>query len=134
MGLVDPDTDEILTEAERIGNCVPWLDSLPPAVTRRVPTVTFEDYSGSEQTRSVYPVGYRVRWPELPALLNVGETVFQRAKGGVSAVGTQVAVTRIYDDMAASSWDNAAGNIVMAPAGRHPLRGAAHRPAGRGGG
>ena len=117
MGLVDPDTNEVLSEAERIGICVPWLDSLSSGSYPAGSTVTFEDYSGSEQTRSVYPVGYRVRWPELPALLNVGETVFQRAKGGVSAVGTQVAVTRIYDDIAASSWDNAAETIVMAPAG-----------------
>ncbi len=73
--------------------------------------------SGVEQTGYVYPVGYRVRWPELPALLNVGETVFQRAKGGVSAVASQVAVTRIYDDLAESTWDNDAGVIAMAPAG-----------------
>ena len=117
LGLVDPDTNEVLSEAERIGICVPWLDSLSSGSYPAGSTVTFEDYSGSEQTRSVYPVGYRVRWPELPALLNVGETVFQRAKGGVSAVGTQVAVTRIYDDIAASSWDNAAETIIMAPAG-----------------
>ena len=117
LGLVDPDTNAILSEAERIGICVPWLDSLSSGSYPAGSTVTFEDYSGSEQTRSVYPVGYRVRWPELPALLNVGETVFQRAKGGVSAVGTQVAVTRIYDDIAASSWDNAAETIIMAPAG-----------------
>ncbi len=115
LGLVDGETAEVLTEEERIGKCIPWLDSLssyPPESQ-----VTYEDYSGEEQTRNVYPVSYHVRWPELPALLNVGETVFQRAKGGVSAVGSQVAVTRIYDDLAESTWDNDAEAIAMDPAG-----------------
>ena len=42
-------------------------------------------------------------------MLNVGEAVFQRAKGGVSAVGSQVAVTRIYDDLAESTWETTRG-------------------------
>ena len=32
-------------------------------------------------------------------------------------MGSQVAVTRIYDDLAESTWDNDAGVIAMAPAG-----------------
>ena len=55
----------------------------------------------------------RQRWPDLPALLNVGETVYQRAKGGVSAVATQVAVARIYDDLAPGRWNNDVGRIEI---------------------
>ncbi len=116
-GLLDPETGEVLTEEERIGKCMPWLDNLNVDAYPAGSEVTYQDYSGEEQTGNVYPVGYRVRWPELPALLNVGETVYQRAKSGVSAIGSQVAVTRIYDDIAASQWDNDAGAIAMDPAG-----------------
>ncbi len=106
------------TEAGRVGKCVPWLDNLPESAYPDGTTpVEYVDQAGGDQERMVFPVSYRVSWPQLPALLNVGETVFQRAKGGVSAVGTQAAVTRIYDDLAASTWDNDVQNVVMDPNG-----------------
>jgi hypothetical protein len=77
------------------GKCVPWLHKLAAG--------TLDD-PGSDF--DIYPVTYKVRWPDLPALLNVGETVYQRAKQGVSAVASQVAVSRIYDDLAQGYWNN----------------------------
>ena len=52
-------------------------------------------------------------WPDLPALLTVGETVYERAKGGVSGVAAQMAVSRIYDDLAPGVWDNDANQIMI---------------------
>ena len=57
---------------------------------------------------------YRMRWPDQPAVLNVGETVYQRAKGGVSEVAGQEAVARIYDDLAPGRWNNQDGRIEIA--------------------
>jgi len=105
-------------EAERTGKCVPWLDSLPtasyPAGTE---PVSYTDDEGNTQERMVYPVTYAVRWPDLPALLNVGETVYERAKGGVSAVASQVAVSRIYDDLAHGEWNNETQQIEIGGSG-----------------
>ena len=69
-GLLDPETGEVLTEEERIGQCMPWLDNLSTYPSGS--EVTYEDPSGVEQNRQVYPVGYRVRWPELPAAAERG--------------------------------------------------------------
>lgn len=106
------------TEAERVGKCVPWLDSLPEAeYPPGAQPVSYTDDEGNSQERMVYPVTYAARWPDLPALLNVGETVYQRAKSGVSAIAAQVAVSRIYDDLAHGEWNNETQQVEVGATG-----------------
>ena len=117
----------ILTEAERVGKCVPWLDELPEdAYPPGTEPIDYVDSFGSERADMVYPVAYATSWPALPGLLNVGETVYERAKGGVSAIASQVAVARIYDDLAGGDVeqrDRRGGDQGQGP--RH-LPGSAH--------
>jgi len=95
LGLVDPlHSDVALTPEQQVGKCVPWMDWLPEAETKSVTSV---DYQGKTLTTKVLPVGYHAVWPDLPPLLTVGETVYQRSKAGVSGVASQAAVSRIYD-------------------------------------
>ncbi|RME80717.1 MAG: PKD domain-containing protein, partial [Caldilineae bacterium] len=63
-------------------------------------------------TTTVLNVGYHAVWPPLPPLLSVGETVYERAKSGISGVANQLAVSRIYDDLAPGEWDEASQRIV----------------------
>nr|MBC8447967.1 VCBS repeat-containing protein [Chloroflexota bacterium] len=65
------------------------------------------------QSVRVLPVAYHADWPDLPPLLSVGETVYERAKSGISGVANQLAVSRIYDDLAPGAWDNDAAKIVI---------------------
>ncbi len=101
MGL-DPSS-----EAARVGSCVPWMDKLASGA------VTYPGFPTSGANTKVLPVSYRVSWPELPPLLSVGETVYERAKSGISGVANQAAVTRIYDDMAPGVWNNDTGQILI---------------------
>ena len=115
LGLVDPETGEVLPEDERVGKCVPWMDNLAAYRTGR------SHLRGLPRRRAepeVYPVGYHVRWPELPALLNVGETVYQRAKGGVSGVAAKSRSRASMTTWRRRRWDNDAGVIAMAPGRR----------------
>ena len=70
-------------EADRVGLCVPWLDALPdadyPAGTATISYVLPDGETTKEV--KVYPTSYTVSWPKLPALLDVGETVYQRGEG-----------------------------------------------------
>ncbi|MEI8081375.1 MAG: PKD domain-containing protein, partial [Actinomycetes bacterium] len=114
-GLVAPDNPNVvLTEAERVGKCVPWLDELPEnAYPPGTEPIDYVDSIGEKRADMVYPVGYVSSWPALPALLNVGETVYERAKGGVSAIASQVAVARIYDDLTGGTWNNDTGAVEI---------------------
>ena len=112
LGLVQLDNDgnpttQPLPAAERVGRCVPWMDKLPQS------TMSYADFPAAGATTHVLPVTYDVTWPAQPALLAVGATVYERATGGVSGVANQLAVSRIYDDVAPGQWDNAAGKIVL---------------------
>ncbi len=75
-----------------VGRCVPWLHNAAPAQTV---------LSGAQR---IYPVDYQVAWPDLPPTLVVGETVYERAKNGISGVAEQLAVNKIYDDIAPGQW------------------------------
>ncbi|HEY74117.1 MAG TPA: PKD domain-containing protein, partial [Thermoflexia bacterium] len=113
LGLVQLDadgnsTDQPLAADERAGRCIPWMDQLVQG------TMSYADFPEEGDATQVLPVAYDVTWPPLPALLSVGETVYERAKGGVSGVANQLAVSRIYDDYAPGQWDNDAGKIVLA--------------------
>ncbi|MEZ4640489.1 MAG: PKD domain-containing protein [Caldilineaceae bacterium] len=85
--------------SDRIGQCVPWLSNAAGAIQ-----------DGDTQ---VYPVQYDVSWPALPALLTVGETVYERSKNGISGVATQLAVAKIYDDEAPGVWNDTQQKIVI---------------------
>jgi hypothetical protein len=104
---------DVLSEDERVGRCVPWLDQLSDQPN-------YTGFPDKEKETYVLPVAYNVSWPDLPALLTVGETVYERAKGGVSGVANQMAVTRIYDDEAPGKWDNDATKIVIS--GRQAIK------------
>jgi len=119
LGLV-ADDGTALPEDQRVGRCVPWMDQLPAG------TVTYKGFPqpvGSTQpmpgfndvitTTQVLSVSYHADWPDLPPLLSVGETVYERAKSGISGVANQLAVSRIYDDLAPGAWDNEARKIVI---------------------
>jgi len=95
------------SEAARVGQCVPWMDKLDSG------TVAFSDFPTSGTNTQVLPVAYHAEWPELPPLLTVGETVYERSKAGVSGVANQAAVTRIYDDMAPGVWNNGTKKIEI---------------------
>lgn len=90
-----------LTPTQRIGRCVPWLHAENPATTI------------ADGSVRVYPVNYQVAWPPLPALLTVGETVYERSKSGISGVATQLAVAKIYDDEAPGVWNDVQQKIVI---------------------
>lgn len=109
MGLVN-DKGQVLSATERVGRCVPWMDKLTGAT---IATETVADFPTTGQNTKVLPVTYQVSWPELPPLLSVGETVYERAKNGISGVATQAAVTRIYDDLAPGQWVNATQRIAL---------------------
>ncbi|MBC8447965.1 MAG: right-handed parallel beta-helix repeat-containing protein [Chloroflexi bacterium] len=110
LGLVQPDDpNAVLSPDERVGKCVPWMDKLTTGVD-----VDFRDYLDTTDLHAtVYPVAYHADWPDLPPLLSVGETVYERAKSGISGVANQLAVSRIYDDLAPGSWNNDAEKIVI---------------------
>ena len=113
LGLVDPQHPTVaLSPEKRVGKCVPWMDKL----TTGTASIASEDYQGKALNTKVLPVGYQVVWPDLPPLLTVGETVYERSKAGVSGVATQSAVSRIYDDIAPGAWDNEAKKITLAGA------------------
>ncbi len=95
------------SETARIGQCVPWMDKLDSG------TVAFSDFPTAGSDTKVLPVAYHADWPELPPLLTVGETVYERSKAGVSGVANQAAVTRIYDDMAPGVWNNGTSKIEI---------------------
>ena len=109
LGLVDPKTNEPLSPEKRAGRCIPWMDKLGEGTT----TVDYEDDLGVARVGQVLPVGYHAVWPDLPPLLSVGETVYQRSKSGISGVASQVAVERIYDDVAPGAWNNEAKKITL---------------------
>jgi subtilisin-like proprotein convertase family protein/threonine dehydrogenase-like Zn-dependent dehydrogenase len=88
-----------LTAAQRIGHCVPWLSNASGTI--------------ADGNMNVYPVSYNVSWPPLPALLTVGETVYERSKNGISGVATQLAVSKIYDDEAPGMWNDTQQKIVI---------------------
>ena len=105
-----------VAEADRVGKCVPWLDALPAAAYpggEKPAAISYTAADGTTKSASVYPTDYAASWPEAPGLLNVGETVYERAKGGVSAVASQVAVSRIYDDLAKGRWNNTTDKIEL---------------------
>ena len=106
LGLTD-DNGAVLSEEDRVGYCVPWLDKLPNG------TLPYPDYPESGTTTQVFPVNYHADWPDLPPLLSVGETVYERAKSGISGVANQLAVTRIYDDLAPGAWDSNTQGIIV---------------------
>ena len=122
-------------EESRVGQCVPWLDKLPageyPGGVTPAP-IAYTGADGKSYSAAVYPTAYSADWPQTPGLLNVGETVFQRAKGGVSAVASQVAVSRIYDDLAKGEWDNDDEPDQADGQGSFGLSYVAHRPHGGG--
>ena len=94
LGLVNPKQPDVALPAEqRLGKCVPWLDKL----TTGTVNVTYQDEQGADRQAKVLPVGYHAGWPDLPPLLTVGETVYERSKAGISGVATQLAVARIYE-------------------------------------
>jgi hypothetical protein len=119
LGLVDKDGN-VLPADEQVGKCVPWMHKL---LTDTVPYEGFPQPVDSTQplpgfnqvmtTTRVLPVSYHVDWPDLPPLLSVGETVYERAKSGISGVANQLAVSRIYDDLSPGHWDNTAQKIVV---------------------
>lgn len=126
--LSDPDARELglfgadrnlLPEAARVGRCVPWLHK-EAASTRYEgfpqPVDATEKLPGMSQvlsTTHVLSVTYNVSWPALAPTLTVGETVYQRPKSGISGVAEQLAVARIYDDLAPGEWDNDAASIIL---------------------
>ena len=67
----------------KTGRQVRPLDGQAGAGTK---TVTYEDDEGVAREGKVLPVAYHAVWPDLPPLLTVGETVYQRSKSGVSGV------------------------------------------------
>jgi hypothetical protein len=109
-----------LTAAQRVGQCVPWLHAENPATTI------------ADGSVRVYPVDYQVTWPPLPALLTVGETVYERSKNGISGVATQLAVTKIYDDEAPGVWNDAQQKIGRVGRRGGAFAGRTDRPAERG--
>jgi hypothetical protein len=113
LGLVDPKTGAALSPEKRAGKCVPWLDKL----TLGTKNIEFEDYQGQTRQTNVLPVGYHAVWPDLPPLLSVGETVYERSKAGVSGVASQAAIARIYDDIAPGTWNNDVKKITLDGAG-----------------
>jgi len=119
LGLVDKDGG-ILSPADRVGKCVPWMDKLQSGTTLYEgfpqPVDSTQPLPGSSQvmtTTRVLPVAYHADWPDLPPLLTVGETVYERAKSGISGVANQLAVSRIYDDLAPGQWDSDTQKIVV---------------------
>ena len=110
LGLVDPKTSLALSPEKRAGQCVPWMDKLATGTV----SVQFQDYQGQTRQSEVAPVAYHATWPDLPPLLSVGETIYERAKSGISGVASQAAVSRIYDDIAPGTWDNGAKKIKLA--------------------
>lgn len=107
LGLTDAKTGQALSPDKRVGRCVPWLNKLTTG------TRPYPDFPTVGSSTQVLPVAYHVSWPALSPLLSVGETVYERPKAGVSGVATQLAVSRIYDDLAPGVWNNTQKKIVL---------------------